>query len=284
MKHNPTPRALSCSAFQDHIRSTKATKRRGEPMEPQQEAVLRKIAWRFVPLLTLAYVINYLDRTNIGVASLTMNKDLGFSATEFGIGAGVLFIGYTVFEVPSNLALYRFGARRWIARIMITWGMVSALTALVVGVKSYYMARFALGVAEAGFFPGVTYYLAAWFPTQYRTRMLAWFLVAIPVSSLIGAPISGWLLEMDGIWGLRGWQWLFIAEGIPAVLLGLVVLQVLADRPETATWLSAEEKTALLGMLSEERRERPKAGFFSSLTDIRVIILAVVQFGFTLGS
>ena len=142
-------------------------------MDPAQEAVLKKIAWRIVPLLTLAYVVNYLDRTNIGFAALTMNKDLGFTATEFGIGAGVLFIGYTVFEVPSNLALYRFGARRWIARIMITWGIVSALTALVVGVKSYYLARFALGVAEAGFFPGVAYYFAAWFPTQYRTRMLA---------------------------------------------------------------------------------------------------------------
>jgi MFS family permease len=249
-----------------------------------QQKVLKKTAWRLVPLLTLAYIINYLDRTNIGFAALTMNKDLGFTATEFGFGAGILFLSYTVFEIPSNLALYKFGARRWIARIMITWGLVSAATAFVTGTDSYYFARFMLGVAEAGFFPGVTYYLAAWFPTQYRTRMLAWFLVAIPVSSLIGAPISGWLMEMDGIWGLRGWQWLFIAEGIPAVLLGLVVLQVLADRPETATWLSAEEKTALLGMLSEERRERPKASFFSSLTDIRVIILAVVQFGFTLGS
>jgi ACS family tartrate transporter-like MFS transporter len=249
-----------------------------------QQKVLKKTAWRLVPLLTLAYIINYLDRTNIGFAALTMNKDLGFTATEFGFGAGILFLSYTVFEIPSNLALYKFGARRWIARIMITWGLVSAATAFVTGTDSYYFARFMLGVAEAGFFPGVTYYLAAWFPTQYRTRMLAWFLVAIPVSSLIGAPISGWLMEMDGIWGLRGWQWLFIAEGIPAVLLGLVVLQVLADRPETATWLSAEEKTALLRMLSEERRERPKAGFFSSLTDIRVIILAVVQFGFTLGS
>lgn len=253
-------------------------------MDPIQQKVLKKTAWRLVPILTLAYIVNYLDRTNIGFAALTMNKDLGFTATEFGFGAGILFLSYTVFEIPSNLALYYFGARRWIARIMITWGLVSAATAFVTGTESYYFARFMLGVAEAGFFPGVTYYLAAWFPTQYRTRMLAWFLVAIPVSSLIGAPISGWLLEMDGIWGLRGWQWLFVAEGIPAVLLGFVVLRLLADRPETATWLSAEEKTALLGMLSEERRERPKAGFFSSLTDIRVIILAMVQFGFTLGS
>jgi MFS family permease len=253
-------------------------------MDPAQEAVLKKIAWRIVPLLTLAYIVNYVDRTNISVASLTMNKDLGFTATEFGIGAGILFVGYTVFEVPSNLALYRFGARRWIARIMITWGIVSALTALVIGVKSYYLARFALGVAEAGFFPGVAYYFAAWFPTQYRTRMLAWFLVAIPVSSVIGAPISGLLLEMDGILGLRGWQWLFIIEGLPAVGLGFVVLRVLADRPENAEWLSPKERDTLQAMLDAEHRERPKSSLATALADRRVLILAVVQFGFTLGS
>src|SRR3974377_53057 len=152
-------------------------------MEPQQEAVLKKIAWRIVPLLTLAYVVNYLDRTNIGFAALTMNKELGFTATEFGVGAGVLFIGYTVFEIPSNLALYRFGARRWIARIMITWGLGSVAPAWVFDANSYYVARFALGVAEAGFFPGVAYYFAAWFPTQYRTPLLGWVLVAVPLSS-----------------------------------------------------------------------------------------------------
>ena len=253
-------------------------------MDPQQEAVLEKIAWRIVPLLTLAYVVNYLDRTNIGFAALTMNQDLGFTATQFGVGAGILFVGYTVFEIPSNLALYRFGARRWIARIMITWGIVSALTALVVGVKSYYLARFALGVAEAGFFPGVAYYFAAWFPTQYRTRMLAWFLVAIPLSSVIGGPISGMLLELDGAFGLRGWQWLFIAEGLPAIILGVAVLRMLADRPETATWLSPREREILQAMLDAERRERPKSSLATALSDVRVIILAVVQFGFTLGS
>jgi ACS family tartrate transporter-like MFS transporter len=253
-------------------------------MEPQQEAVLRKIAWRFVPLLTLAYVVNYLDRTNIAVASLTMNRDLGFSATQFGLGAGILFIGYTVFEIPSNLALYRFGARRWIARIMITWGVVSVATAWVYDVNTYYMARFALGVAEAGFFPGVTYYFAAWFPTQYRTRMLAWFLVAVPLSSVIGGPISGLLLEMNGVLGLAGWQWLFAVEGLPAVILGFVVLRMLADRPETATWLSPKEQEILNAMLAAERRERPKTRLVAALADIRVVMLAVIQFGFTLGS
>jgi MFS transporter, ACS family, tartrate transporter len=253
-------------------------------MEPHQEAVLKKIAWRFVPLLTLAYVVNYLDRTNISVAALTMNKDLGLTATQFGVGGGILFIGYTVFEIPSNLALYRFGARRWIARIMITWGLVSAATALVYDVPTYYLARFVLGVAEAGFFPGVAYYFAAWFPTQYRTRMLAWFLVAIPLSTVVGAPISGLLLELNGALGLAGWQWLFIVEGLPAAILGFVVLAVLADRPETASWLSPAERETLGVMLAAEHRERPKAGLAAALTDIRVIILAVVQFGFTLGS
>jgi MFS family permease len=253
-------------------------------MNPQQEAVLNKIAWRVVPLLTLAYVVNYLDRTNIGVASLTMNKDLGLTPTQYGLGAGILFIGYTVFEIPSNLALYSIGARRWIARIMITWGAVSVATAWVYDVNSYYIARFALGVAEAGFFPGVAYYLAAWFPTQYRTRMLAWFLVAIPLSSVIGGPISGLLLEMDGVLGLRGWQWLFIVEGVPAVILGFVVLRVLADTPQTAPWLNDKERLILGDMLAAEHRERPRSSLLAALGDVRVVMLAVIQFGFTLGS
>src|SRR5215467_4081976 len=196
-------------------------------MDSQQEAVLKKIAWRVVPLLTLAYVVNYLDRTNIGVASLTMNDDLGLTAKQYGFGAGIFFLGYTVFEIPSNLALYSVGARRWIARIMMTWGAVSIATAWVYDANSYYIARLALGVAEAGFFPGVAYYFAAWFPTQYRTRMLAWFLVAIPLSSVIGGPISGLLLEMNGVFGLEGWKWLFIVEGLPAVILGVVMLAVI---------------------------------------------------------
>jgi len=253
-------------------------------MNELQTTALRKAAWRLVPILTIAYVINYLDRTNIGFAALTMNEELGLTATEFGAGAGILFIGYTVFEIPSNLALYHVGARRWIARIMITWGLVSAASAFITGVNSYYLARFLLGVAEAGFFPGVTFYLAAWFPTQYRARMLAWFLVGIPVSSVVGGPISGLLLQMNGIFGLQGWKWLFIAEGLPAVFLGLLVLRLLADKPEMASWLTPQEKQALSGMLAEERRDRPKSSLLAALKDIRVIILAVVQFGFTLGS
>ena len=163
------------------------------------QSATRKAALRFVPLLTIAYLFNYLDRTSLGFAALTMNKQLGLSASQFGLAAGILFLGYCLFEVPSNLLLYRFGARRWLARIMISWGIVSAATIFVVGPNSFYALRLLLGIAEAGFFPGVTFFLAAWFPAQYRTRMLAWFLVGIPLSSLVGTPICSMLLQMDGI-------------------------------------------------------------------------------------
>src|SRR5882757_6887370 len=206
------------------------------------QSAVRKAALRFVPLLTIAYLFNYLDRTSLGFAALTMNQQLGLSASQFGLAAGIFFLGYSVFEVPSNLLLYRFGARRWLARIMITWGMVSAATAFVVGPNSFYGVRFLLGVAEAGFFPGVTFFLAAWFPTQYRTRMLAWFLVGIPASSLIGGPVCGMLLQMDGIWGLAGWQWLFLLVSLPCIPLGLLTLYLLADSPKSASWLTAEER------------------------------------------
>src|SRR6202047_3668322 len=158
-------------------------------MDALQERILRRNAWRLLPLLTVAYVINYLDRTNISFAALTMNKDLGLTATQYGRGAGIFFLAYCLFEVPSNMALYRFGARLWIARIMISWGLVSIATVLISGTWSFYAMRFLLGLAEAGFFPGVAFYLAAWFPREYRTRILAWFLVAVPLSSLVGAPL-----------------------------------------------------------------------------------------------
>src|ERR1700676_5350400 len=210
------------------------------------EAVLqsacRKAALRFVPLLTIAYLFNYLDRTSLGFAALTMNKQLGLSASQFGLAAGIFFVGYSLFEVPSNLMLYRFGARRWLCRIMISWGIVPAATAFVVGPNSFYGLRLLLGIAEAGFFPGVTFFLAAWFPTQYRTRMLAWFLVGIPASSLVGGPVWRLLLGMDGIWGLAGWQWLFIVVSLPCIPLGLLTLRLLADRPQTASWLTPNER------------------------------------------
>jgi ACS family tartrate transporter-like MFS transporter len=253
-------------------------------MDAQQEAILRKNAWRLLPLLTVAYIINYLDRTNISFAALTMNKDLGLSATQYGRGAGIFFLSYCLFEIPSNLALYRFGARLWIARIMISWGLLSVAMAFVSGVWSFYIMRFLLGVAEAGFFAGIAFYLASWFPAQYRARILAGFLVAIPFSTVIGAPLSGILLELDGVWGLAGWKWLFIMEGLPAVIFGIVVARVLADRPQVASWLSPEERTTLVAMLAAEPRERECSHAWAAIKDARVLICAGIQFGFTLGS
>jgi MFS family permease len=253
-------------------------------MNAIEQSALRKAACRLVPVLTIAYVFNYLDRTVVGFAALTMNRDVGLSATQFGVGAGMFFVSYCLFEIPSNLALYRFGARRWIARIMMTWGLVSAATVFVVGPLSFYAVRLLLGLAEAGFFASVTYYLAAWFPARMRTRMLAWFLLGIPLSSVIGAPISGLLLALDGIWGCAGWQWLFIGVSLPCVALGLVVLRLLADKPQDAPWLTAEERAALAGLLASESRERPRSELWPALKDLRVLLLAVVQFGFTLSS
>jgi MFS family permease len=248
------------------------------------QSAVRKAALRFVPLLTIAYLFNYLDRTSLGFAALTMNKQLGLSASQFGLAAGIFFLGYSLFEIPSNLLLYRFGARRWLARIMISWGIVSTAMVFVVGPNSFYALRLLLGIAEAGFFPGVTFFLAAWFPVQFRTRMLAWFLIGIPVSSLVGGPICGGLLQMEGIWGLAGWQWLFIGVSLPCIPLGLLTLRLLADRPETATWLTPDERDALDHTLSSEVRERSPASWLAALRDTRVLILAAIQFGFTLAS
>jgi MFS transporter, ACS family, tartrate transporter len=248
------------------------------------QSAVRKAALRFVPLLTIAYLFNYLDRTSLGFAALTMNQQLGLTASQFGFAAGILFLGYSTFEIPSNLLLYRFGARRWLARIMISWGIVSAATAFVVGPNSFYALRLLLGITEAGFFPGVTFFLAAWFPAQFRTRMLAWFLIGIPLSSLIGGPVCGLLLQMDGIWGLAGWQWLFLLVSLPCIPLGLLTLYFLADNPEAAKWLTTEERNTLNGVLATEVRERPHASLWGALKDTRVLVLAAIQFGFTLGS
>jgi MFS transporter, ACS family, tartrate transporter len=258
-----------------------------EKMHPVSELERRaftKVAWRLGPILTLSYFLNYLDRNNVGFAALTMNREIGLSATQFGAGAGILFLGYCFFEIPSNIALYRIGARIWISRIMITWGIISAATIFVTGVKSWYWLRFFLGIAEAGFFPGITYYLATWFPAEYRARILAWFLVAIPATSVVGGPISGFLLGMDGVAGLAGWKWLFILEGLPTVLLGIAMLWVLADSPEEAAWLTPEERRIVRERITAELREKEMQGLWAALKDIRVLILAGVQFGFTVGA
>ncbi|MDR5820230.1 MFS transporter [Caballeronia sp. LZ043] len=250
----------------------------------EQQAV-KKAAWRFIPLLALAYFFNYLDRTSVGFAALTMNHDLGLTATQFGWGAGIMFAGYCVCEVPSNLALYRFGARRWLARIMITWGFFAAASALATGPASFYAIRLLLGIGEAGFFPGVIFFLAVWFPASYRTRVLAWFTVSTPLSSLVGAPLSTWLLSMDGVLGLAGWKWMFIAEGLPACVLGFLVLRMLVDRPADAKWLSPQERQALQNAFDREgAASTKKKDFGAALKDARTYILALISFGFTMGS
>jgi ACS family tartrate transporter-like MFS transporter len=248
-----------------------------------EERLFARIAWRLMPLLILAYVLNYLDRNNLGFAALTMNRELGLTSTQFGRAAGILFLGYCFFEVPSNIALYRVGPRIWLARIMISWGLISAATIFVNGSSSLYLLRFLLGVAEAGFFPGVAFYLGNWFPSSYRTRMIAWFMVAVPISSVV-AGVSGLLLRMDGTLGLSGWKWLFLLEGLPVAVLGVVLLNVLSDRPEQATWLSEDERQFVIDRIKSERREREVRHLGAALKDVRVLILAGVQFGFLVGS
>lgn len=252
--------------------------------EAVRRSAIRKNAWRLLPLLILAFIFNYIDRTSVGFAAITMNKDLGLTATEFGWGAGVLFAGYCFFEIPSNMALYRYGARRWLARIMISWGIAAAATALVQGPTSFYLLRFLLGVAEAGFFPGVTYLLACWFPAAYRTRVLALFMLGVPLSSVIGGPMSAYLLQMNGLLDLTGWQWMFLIQGLPAALIGIVVLIYLRDTPHQAHWLNDDERRELIAMLAEEPRDKPRKAVWAALTDGRVLLLAAIQFGFVLGS
>jgi sugar phosphate permease len=249
-----------------------------------ERRVFDRITWRLMPVLIVAYVFNYVDRNNIAFAALTMNGELGLTATQFGVGAGMFFVGYCFLEIPSNLVLYRIGARAWLARIMITWGLVSAATIFVSGSTSFYVLRLLLGAAEAGFFPGVAFYLAAWFPAEYRTRTIAWLMAAVPISSVLAGPISGLLLEMDGVLGLAGWKWLFILEGVPVTLVGLVALRVLAETPEEARWLTAEERTLVRRRLDAEQKPREIRHFGEALRDPRVLILAGVQFGFLVGS
>jgi len=220
----------------------------------EDQRIVHKASKRIIPFLILLYFFAYLDRVNISFASLQMNADLGFSSTVYGFGASMFFVAYFFFEVPSNLALSKFGARIWIARIMITWGLISAGMAFVSGERSFYALRFLLGVAEAGFFPGILVYLGSWFPRHYRARITGVFLMAIPLSGLIGSPVSGLLLDqMNGAYGIAGWQWMFIIEGVPALLLGISCLWLLAERPAEASWLAPAERTRLEDILAKER-------------------------------
>lgn len=218
---------------------------------------MRKVMWRLLPFLMLCYLMAFIDRTNVGMASLQMNEDVGLSSKVFGFAASLFFVSYFLMEVPSNLMLQKVGARFWIARIMVTWGLVSTAMSLVWNAESFYVMRFLLGAAEAGFFPGIILYLTYWMPAGYRGRTLALFAIAIPVSSFIGSPLSGLLLGMDGLGGLHGWQWLFILEGLPTVLLGIACLGMLTDRPDDAAWLTDEEKAWLNSALTPKDSSKP---------------------------
>jgi ACS family tartrate transporter-like MFS transporter len=250
-------------------------------------ATLAKVAWRLLPFLLLLYVIAWIDRVNISYAALQMNADLGFSRTVYGLGAGIFFAGYALFEIPSNLILVRVGARLWIARIMITWGLLSVAMLFVQGPISFYAVRFSLGVAEAGFLPGIIYYLGNWFPGAERARAVSWFMIAIPLSSVIGAPLAGVVLELDGWRGLTGWQWLFLLEGLPAIALGFVVLAYLTDSPDKAKWLAPEQRAWLSERMRREQRaahERHGIGLKAALKHPTVWLLALILFACQCGS
>ncbi len=252
-----------------------------------EKRVISKLTRRIVPFIMLLYFIAYLDRVNIGFAALTMNDDIGLSASAFGFAAGVFFIGYFLFEVPSNLVLHRVGARVWIARIMLTWGIISGAMAFVQGPISLYILRFLLGAAEAGFFPGIILYLSYWFPARHRAGVTAFFMAAVPISIAIGSPISGALLTMDGVLGLRGWQWMFLVEAAPAVLLAGVVLMYLTDRPERATWLDDEEREWLVAEMKAEEtsvtREHGSQSALKAMANPWVLALALIYFGTSAG-
>jgi MFS transporter, ACS family, tartrate transporter len=249
-----------------------------------ERAAMKRVTYRIVPFLMLAYFVAFVDRVNVGFAGSEMSKDLGLSATVFGLGAGIFFLAYFIFEVPSNLIMEKVGARRWIARIMVSWGIVAAAMALVTGEWSFYAIRFLLGAAEAGFFPGVILYLTYWFPKEYRARIVGVFMVAIPVSTFLGSPVSGAILDIDGFMGLRGWQLLFILEAAPAVLLGIATLFWLPDRPETAKWLAPAQRDWLVRQLTAERAASAKTAplsLWQILRDKRVLVMALVYAGST---
>lgn len=247
-----------------------------------ESSTMRRVSWRLMPFLLAAYLLCYIDRVNVGFAALQMNKAVGIDPKTFGLGAGIFFVGYFILEVPSNLALEKFGARVWIARIMITWGLISGAFALIGGPISFLVLRFMLGAAEAGFFPGVILYLTYWYPAVYRAKIVGIFMVAIPLAGLIGSPISGAILGMDGIMGLGGWQWIFILEAIPTLVLGLMAYFWLTDHPENAAWLAPAQQQWLIRALETERRRAPRIqgqSIWKIMTNKYVLILALIYAG-----
>lgn len=251
-----------------------------------ENTTYRKVFWKIVPFLMLCYVVAYLDRVNVGFAKLQMSSELGLSEAAYGVGAGIFFFGYFLFEVPSNLLMNKVGARVWIARIMITWGVISAAFAFTTSETVFYLLRFLLGVAEAGFFPGIILYLTSWYPAERRAKIIATFMSAIPVSAIFGNPLSGWIMDgFHGTNGLSGWQWMFVIEAVPAILLGIAVLFYLDNRIEDAKWLSAEQKTMLRAKMDAENRIKSSSphSLGATLRDGRVWLMSLIYFCFVLG-
>jgi MFS transporter, ACS family, tartrate transporter len=250
------------------------------------DRTISKVKRRVLPLIVFLYFIAFLDRNNVGFAKLTMSEDLGLSATAFGFGAGMFFIGYAIFEIPSNAGMLKFGARKWIARILITWGFFATAMAAVNNELTFYVIRFLLGAAEAGFFPAIILYLTLWFPARQRVAVLGVFILAQPIANAIGAPVSGLLLKMDGILGLAGWQWMYIIEGVPAMLMAFVALKAMTDYPRDAMWLTLEERTWLQDKMDAEDTAKGtghKHSFMAGLKDPRALIFAALYFGLVMG-
>ena len=247
-----------------------------------EDQVFHRCARRLIPFMVVLYMLAWLDRVNVGFAALTMNRDLEFSPTTFGFGAGIFFLGYFLFQVPANLLLVNIGARRWMTYSVMIWGALSAASALVQNPLSFYVLRFLLGVAEAGFFPGMIFYLTLWFPQAYRARFIAIFMVAIPLATIIGAPLSSLFLELDGVGGLHGWQWLFLIEGLPACVLALAIPSLMPNGPSDAPWLDEREKAMILSRLAAEDSTK-RSDLWPSLHDPRVLVLCLVSFGIGFG-
>lgn len=254
------------------------------PPRAMPDATYRKVMWRLLPLLFISYVAAYLDRVNVGFAKLQMLNDLGFSEAIYGLGAGIFFIGYFLFEVPSNLLLHRFGARKWIARIMISWGLIAGAMAFVKTPASFYVLRFLLGLAEAGFFPGIILYLTYWFPSSRRSKITALFMTGIPMAGVLGGPLSGWILNaFAGADGIAGWKWLFVLEAIPSLILGAVILLALDDGIAKAKWLSADEKKLLQREIDGEAEHAESRSTWQAFGNTKVWLLCLAYFGFVMG-
>ncbi|MFM2108228.1 MAG: hypothetical protein RLZZ513_1296 [Pseudomonadota bacterium] len=249
-----------------------------------EEALYRKVAWRLIPLLLACYVVAYLDRVNVGFAKLQMIDQLGFSDTIYGLGAGMFFIGYFLFEVPSNIILHKMGARVWIGRIMISWGLISAAMMFVTTPTMFYVMRFLLGVAEAGFFPGIILYLTYWYPADRRARITAMFMTGIAIAGVIGGPVSGIIMKYtNGIYGWQGWQWMFLLEGLPSVALGLVVIMMLDDRISEARWLTEEERALLAHNIAKDEAHKEDESFLRIISSGKVWLCAAIYFSYVMG-